>query len=152
MARYGRFKQKRDDSPLVTLALVIDEEGFPKANKVLPVSEPDTLKTFLESYKKDLQKRQPLFTDLPTVVMDAGIPTDKNLKLLFGEGFHCITVSRVRPRAEPEGDLLVIRKKKNATVEVKKINEAGKVLLYCRSTGRANNERGMKSSFQRHFE
>jgi len=154
LARYGRSKQKRDDSPLVTLALVIDEEGFPKASKVLPgnVSEPDTLKDFLESYKKDLQKRVPLFTALPTVVMDAGIATDKNLKMLCGAGFHYITVSRVRPQAEPEGDLLVIRKKKNATVEVKKINEAGEVVLYCRSTGRANKERGMKSRFQQRFE
>lgn len=154
LARYGKSKQKRDDSPLVTLALVIDEEGFPKASKVLPgnVSEPDTLKEFLESYKKDLQKRLPLFTDLPTVVMDAGIATDKNLKLLYGEGFHYITVSRTRPKEEPEGDLLVIRKKKNATVEVKRIDEAGEVVLYCRSTGRAKKEAGMKSRFQQHFE
>lgn len=154
LARYGRSKQKRDDSPLVTLALVIDENGFPKASKVLPgnVSEPDTLKSFLGSYKKELQKRLPLFTELPTVVMDAGIATDKNLTLLRGEGFHYITVSRTRPQEAPPGELLVIRKKKNALVEVKRLDEAGEVVLYCRSSGRARKETGMKSRFQQHFE
>jgi transposase len=154
LARYGKSKQKRDDSPLLTLALVLDEAGFPKASKVLAgnVSEPETLKEFLETYKKEFQKRLPLFTDLPTVVMDAGIATDKNLKLVSGEGFHYITVSRTRPKAEPQDGLLVIRKKKESTVEVKRIDEAGEVVLYCRSTGRARKEEGMKSRFQQHFE
>lgn len=154
LAQYGRSKQKRDDSPLVTLALVLDESGFPNASKVLPgnVSEPETLKEFLESYKKELQKRLPLFTELPTVVMDAGMATDKNLKLVTGEGFHYITVSRVRPQEAPPDGLLVIRKKKAATVEVKRIAEAGEVVLYCRSSGRARKEAGMKSRFQQRFE
>jgi len=154
LARYGRSKQKRDDAPLVTLALVIDEEGFPKASQVLAgnVSEPGTLKNFLDSYKHEMQKRLPLFRDLPTVVMDAGIATDKNLALLRDEGFHYITVSRVRPREEPEGELIVIQPKKGGTVEVKRIDEAGEVIVYCRSSGRGKKEEGMKSRFQQHFE
>lgn len=154
LARYGRSKQKRDDSLLVTLALVIDEDGFPKATRVLPGNsgEPETLKQFLMSYKKGVQKRLPLFSELPTVVMDAGIATDKNLKLVTAEGFHYITVSRTRPKEAPEGELLVIRRKKKATVEVKRIDEAGEVVVYCRSTGRAGKEAGMKCRFQQHFE
>lgn len=154
LARYGRSKQKRDDSPLITLAMVLDEDGFPKASKVLPgnVGEPGTLKEFLEAYKKEFQKRLPLFSELPTVVMDAGIATENNLKLVTGEGFHYITVSRLRPQEEPKNGLLVIRKNKDATVELKRIDEAGEVVLYCRSTGRAAKEAGMKSRFQQRFE
>jgi transposase len=154
LARYGKSKQKRDDSPLLTLALVIDEDGFPKASKVLPgnVGEPGTLKDFLQTYKREFQKRLSVFGELPTVVMDAGIATDKNLKLVTGEGFHYITVSRLRPKEAPEGDLLLIRKKKDASVEVKRIDGAGEVVVYCRSTGRASKEAGMKSRFQQHFE
>jgi hypothetical protein len=139
MARYGRSKQKRNDSPLISLAMVIDEDGFPKASKILPgnVSEPETLKAFLETYKRELQKRLPLFKELPTVVMDAGIATDKNLRLLQGQGFHYITVSRVRPTEKPTDGLLVIWKTKDSTIEVKRIDEAGEVVLYCRSSGRA---------------
>jgi transposase len=154
IARYGRSKQKRDDSPLVSLAMVIDEDGFPKASKVLPgnVSEPDTLKAFLETYKRELQKRMPLFKELPTVVMDAGIATEKNLQLLQGEGFHYITVSRVRPSEKPVDGMLVIRKTKDTTVEVKRIDEGNEVVLYCQSSGRASKEAGMKSRFQQRFE
>jgi transposase len=154
MARYGRSKQKRNDSPLISLAMVIDEDGFPKASKILPgnVSEPETLKAFLETYKRELQKRLPLFKELPTVVMDAGIATDKNLRLLQGQGFHYITVSRVRPTEKPTDGLLVIWKTKDSTIEVKRIDEAGEVVLYCRSSGRAAKEAGMKSRFQQCFE
>ena len=43
-AHRGHSKQKRHDCPLLTLALVLDEDGFPKASKVFPgnVSEPGT--------------------------------------------------------------------------------------------------------------
>jgi transposase len=154
LARYGRSKQKRSDSPLLTLALVIDEDGFPKASKVLAgnVSEPETLQEFLKTYKMEFQKRLPLFTDLPTVVIDAGIATKENLKLVRGEGFHYITVSRVRPKTEPQDGLLVIRKEKESTVEVKRIDDDDEVILYCRSSGRASKEEGMKSRFQQYFE
>jgi len=84
--------------------------------------------------------------------MDAGVATDKNLGLLHEEGYHYITVSRVRPLESPADGLLVIRKTKDATVEVKRIDEAGEVILYCRSSGRARKEAGMKSRFQQHFE
>ncbi len=106
LSRYGRSKQKRHDSPLLTLALVLDEDGFPKASRVLPgnASEPATLKGFLDSYKNELRKRLPLIADLPTVVIDAGIATEGNLKLLKGEGYHYITVSPVRPQLQLEED------------------------------------------------
>ena len=154
LARYGRSKQKRSDSPLLTLALVIDEDGFPKTSKVMAgnISEPETLKEFLENYKVEFQKRLSLFTDLPTVVIDAGIATEKNLKLIRGEGFHYITVSRVKPKTEPQDGLMVIRKEKESTVEVKRIDDGDEVILYCRSSGRASKEEGMKSRFQQYFE
>jgi hypothetical protein len=37
-------------------------------------------------------------------------------------------------------------------VEVKRIDETGEVILYCRSSGRTGIEEGMKSRFQQHFE
>lgn len=156
LARYGRSKQKRDDSPLLTLALVLGEDGFPKASRVLPgnAGEPASLKQFLDSYKNELSKRLPLIIDLPTVIIDAGIATAKNLKLLRSEGFHYITVSRTRPLLElnEDDELLVIQKKKQATIEVKRLDEGEEVILYCRSTGRVKKEAGMKSRLQQRFE
>jgi hypothetical protein len=156
LARYGHAKQKRDDAPLLTLALVLDEDGFPKASRVLAgnASEPASLKQFLDDYKQKLQQRLPLIVDLPTVVIDAGIATKKNLALLSGEGFHYITVSRVRPLLQPQDDedLLVIQKKRNSTIEVKRLDEGKEVILYCHSTGREKKEASMKSRLQQRFE
>ena len=49
-AQRGASKEKRTDRPLVTLAMILDEEGFPKTSKVYPgnVSEPSTLESILD--------------------------------------------------------------------------------------------------------
>lgn len=153
-AKRGRSKEKRDDRPLLTLALVLDEEGFPKKSKVLPgnASEPGSLKGFLEEYKSDLALRQPLFKELPTVVIDAGVGTQDNLNLLRGEGFHYVTVSRSRPVETPTEGLVVIKAERDSTIKAKRLDRDGEVILYCESTGRARKEEAMKASFQKHFE
>ncbi len=35
-ASYGRSKERRSDCKLLTLGLIIDKEGYPKASKILP--------------------------------------------------------------------------------------------------------------------
>ena len=44
-AKFGRSKEKRTDCRLVTLGLIIDEQGFPKSSKLMPGNqyEPDSL-------------------------------------------------------------------------------------------------------------
>lgn len=150
----GHSKEKRDDRPLLTLALVMDEDGFPKKSRVLPgnASEPDSLKGFLEAYKSDLSRRQPLFKELPTVVIDAGIGTADNLKLIRGEGFHYITVSRTRPTEIPAEGLVVIRSEKDSTIKAKRLDRDGEVILYCESSARGRKEGEMKAHFQKRFE
>ncbi len=94
-----------------------------------------------------------IFSELPTVVMDAGIATAKNLELVTGEGFHYITVSWKKPEEKPAEGLLTIRENKDGKVEIKKIKEeSGEVVVYCQSTGRAKKETGMKTKFQQQFE
>ena len=91
LARFGRFKQKRNDCPLVTLALATDEGGFPRRSCVLPgnVSEPGTLLEALDSLTTRDEDE-----DKPTVIMDAGIATEDNLAALRDRGYHWITVAR----------------------------------------------------------
>lgn len=155
LAQWGNSKEKRFDCPLLTLALVLDEDGFPKASKVLAgnTGEPSTLEGFLRAYKDGLKQRLPLFTELPTVVIDAGIGTKENLDLMRREGFSYITVRRIRPSEMPEGGLKVIHEKKGAMIEVKKLEgDGGEVVLYCRSSGRGQKEGSMKSRFQKRYE
>ena len=91
LAKFGRSKQKRNDCPLVTLALATDEGGLPRRSSVLPgnVSEPGTLLDALDSLATEDEGE-----DKPTVIMDAGIATEDNLAALRERGFHWITVKR----------------------------------------------------------
>ena len=81
-AARGHSKEKRSDCPLVTLALVVDNRGFPIFSQIYKgnQSEPETLKEILKRlYVED----ETLFKEtLPTIVMDRGIATKNNLQLL----------------------------------------------------------------------
>lgn len=154
IARRGRSKQKRNDCPLLTLALVIDSEGFPKASRVLEgnISEPGTLEKFIKDLKSEPQGQLSMLTEPATLVFDAGVGTRDNLDLVRWEGFHYITVSRERPSEIPEEGLTVVKENKDSTVEVKRLDGDGEIILYCQSTARARKEESMKASFQKHFE
>jgi transposase len=155
LARRGHSKEKRSDCPLLTLALVVDEDGFPKRSRILRgnISEPETLKDFLEAYKKEQNQKGPLLKERPVVIIDAGIGTADNLKLISSMGFDYLSVSRSRPEERPaEEELEVIRQDANNTVRVKKIDLAEGVLVYCESSARAVKENSMKSRFQDYYE
>ncbi len=93
LLRYGRSKQKRNDCPLVTLALTLDASGFPRNVEILPgnVSEPGTLKQAIEKLKDKM----------PTVVMDAGIATEENVAYLKEKKLDWICVQRTQAPAVP---------------------------------------------------
>ena len=96
LLRYGRSKQKRNDCPLVTLAMTLDASGFPRNVEILPgnASEPGTLKQAIEQ----------LNGDRPTVIMDAGIATKENLAYLKEQGLDWIVVERSKAPPVPEGE------------------------------------------------
>lgn len=138
-AHRGRCKQKRKDCPLITLGLVLDEDGFPKASKMFEgnVSEPSTLKEMLDALGVERGEQFSIFNNAATVVMDAGVATEENLELIRKEGLHYVCVNRIRPQEKPEGELEVIKEDKSSKVSAKKLDGEGEVLLYCESTGRA---------------
>ncbi len=94
IAKHYKSKEKRNDCPLITLSLTVDEEGFPKQSKVWEgnVSEPDTLEDIL----LELKKEESLFSSQRTIVMDAGIATDDNIALLKKSNCKYVAVSRKR--------------------------------------------------------
>ena len=60
-AKRGRSKQKRHDRPLITLGLVIDEDGFVKGCRIFEgnVSEPSTLLSMINDIHEQIQKDTP---------------------------------------------------------------------------------------------
>jgi transposase len=154
-AKRGRSKEKRSDCPLLTLALVLDEDGFPKCSKVFDgnVSEPGTLASIIKNFKNDDKCQLELFDNEPTIVMDAGIATEENLKLLKNNKFHYICVSRTRPDKIPDEGLVEFSPDDSGTkVSLKKIEKDGEVFLFCQSPGRKLKEESMKGSFVKSFE
>ena len=93
-AMRGHSKEKRSDCPLVTLALVVDNQGFPIFSQIYKgnQSEPETLDEILKRlYAED----ETLFKEtLPTIVMDQGIATKSNLELLKAKDYPYIVVER----------------------------------------------------------
>ncbi len=153
IAKRGRSKEKRSDCPLLTLALILDEDGFPKGSLTFPgnVSEPGTLKEILQELMLSGLIRSDLFSK-PTVVIDAGIATQANIQLLKSQQFSYVCVSRTHPNEIPTDGMTEIETASGDKVSVKKIARDDEVFLFCRSAGRKAKEEGIRNRFTRRFE
>jgi len=102
LRRFGQSKQKRNDCPLVSLAMALDGSGFPRRCAILAgnVCEPGTLQPLLERLDDERQEGAPR----PTVVCDAGLASAANLSWLRAQGWHWICVSREAQPQPPAGE------------------------------------------------
>jgi hypothetical protein len=91
-AKFGRSKEKRKDAKLVVLAIVVNREGFLKYSNIFRGNMADS-KT-LKALVKTIGSATSFWQRKPVVVMDAGIATDDNLKMLRKEGYDYMCVSR----------------------------------------------------------
>lgn len=151
----GHSKEKRTDCPLVTLGLMLDSSGFPKCSKVFEgnVSEPVTLEKMIKSME---QKRSPDLFDhqKATIVMDAGIATEDNIKWLKEHHYPYIVVSRKHHREFNEQEAVVVKQDQDYTVKVQKVldPENNEILLYCHSSKREKKEQAINDRFTANFE
>jgi transposase len=157
-ARYGgKSKEKRSDCPLVTLGLVLDAQGFPKKSRIYEgnVSEPKTLETMIKGLSIEDQGK-PRFK--PTVILDAGIATEDNVKWLKGKQYRYIVVSRKKKKAIPPDVSMIAVKRddRDQTVLVQaglsKNQDSDELELYCHSVGKEKKEEGIKNKFRERFE
>lgn len=150
LKKYGRSKDKRNDQPLVTLGLVIDERGFPKQSHIFEgnISEIKTLEKILEKLDKNNG-----FARARTVIMDAGIASDENIELIKKRGHDYIAVSRNKPiDALPDEGFVVIRHNQENKVEARLFRQGDEVILFCRSDLKKIKEESMRTRFQERFE
>lgn len=145
-AHFGVSKEKRNDCPLVTLALVMGADGFPKKSEVFEgnVSEPGTLEKILQGTT----------TNKPIIVADAGIGTRKNIEWMTQQGFDYIVVSRKRLREIPADiEMVQVRQDQRRVVHaVIRKNDAGGMDVYCHSSAKEIKEKGIKTRFEKRFE
>lgn len=138
-AAFGRSKEKRNDCPLVTLALVLDGSGFPKKSAIYEgnVSEAKTLSQMLSDLKGETK---------PTVVLDAGLSSAENLAWLKTNGYAYIVVSKKQTLLIPEGETCVLKHKKDYLIKAKLIKnlQTAESELYCYSELKEKKEQGMR--------
>jgi len=157
-ARYGRSKEKRTDCPLVTLGLVLDRQGFPKRSRIFEgnVSEPGTLETMIKGLSDGDTLQKSLLS--PTIVMDAGIASEDNVKWLKGHNYRYIVVSR-KKKVEIPADLKMVPVKKDEKTKAILVQaglvsnkETDEMELYCHSVDKEKKEESIKNKFQERFE
>ncbi len=97
-AHFGRSKQKQTGSKLIGLALSIDSLGFVRYSRFYNgnISEPGTFEDMLGEVVRQLDTDG----EKPIVVMDAGIATEDNLKLIRGSKYNYdyVCMSRTVPK------------------------------------------------------
>lgn len=166
-ASRGHSKEKRTDCPLVTLALLVDEYGFPVFSQIYEggKSEPQTLGDVLEKLQKDSSSL--LNGQKPVLIMDRGIATKDNMELLAQNKYPFTVINRRQSEKDyqqefaaikmfmesekglvPEGWEAVDDKK---TVYIKKIITGETSSILSASIGRTKKEQGMDSLKEERF-
>lgn len=95
-ANFGRSRQKQTGSKLIGLALSIDSLGFVRYSKFYDgnISEPETFEGMLNDVVYQLDTKG----EKPVIVMDAGIATEDNLKIIRDSKYDYVCVSRTAPK------------------------------------------------------
>ena len=147
-AKHGRSKEKRTDCPLITLGLVVDEQGFYMRSEFLPgnVSEPRTLQKAIEI----LRDPNELFK--PTVLLDAGIASESNLQWLRDNRFDYIVSARQDAPSSEVVEGLVEAGNSEVKVGFVCASDEEDTWLYCESPAKEATAGQMKTLFQQRFE
>jgi len=171
-ARRGCNKQKRNDCPQVVIGMVFDEFGFELAHQTFKgnTNDADSLVSMLEQLHASTFADDLAAESRPLVVMDAGVATAKNRRLLRQKNFNYL-VSNARPcrkqwaedfQAE---DFTEIKGRENSSpVQVRMrdsvsqekqsdgtVEEVSERLVFCRSAGRFEKEQAIRSRAEDRF-
>lgn len=155
LARFGRSKEKRSDAKLIVLALVINPEGFIKYSTLFRGNMSDN--TTLPHIIEKLRKATSAGAGKALVVIDAGIATEDNLKLILEKGYDylCVTRSTLKDYAViSANNQVAIADKKHRTIELCQVQAKNSTdyFLRVKSQGKQLKERSMNSRFKDLFE
>ena len=153
LANFGRSKEKRSDCKLVVLALVVNVEGFIKYSNIFEGNTTDntTLPQIIDNLRTQTSQEKRAI-----VVIDAGIATEENLKLLQEKGYDYVCVSRSKIKdytINKDGEIRHIMTKDNQFITLQKVEKETQTdyILKVKSTGKKAKESSMKSKFENRF-
>lgn len=156
IAAYGRSKEKRSDAKIVSMAAVINAEGFLKYSKIYKgnISDSDTLETTIN----DLSKQTSSVSRKPFIVMDAAFATKDNLEMLTQKEYKYICVSRIRLKdyqsVKPGRPKTVVLDNRNNPIELEIVKSPDNpdTFLYVHSQRKALKEASMNEHFSQRYE
>jgi hypothetical protein len=145
IAKHAKSKDKRNDRPVVTLALTLDDQGFPKQSKVYEgnISEPGTLGKMLDELSNVVDG----FNPQKTIVIDAGIATEDNLEIIKRKQFKYLAVSRKKSygddfwQGSKEQEIKLSDKK--TRLKVKLVTTKKELYLLCHSEAKEAKEKAI---------
>jgi len=155
LAKFGRSKEKRSDAKLVVLALVVNPEGFIKYSAILQgnMSDPATLESMIENlrFKTSGSAKKAL------IVMDAGIATEDNLKMVKDKGYDylCVTRSSLKNyKVEADAATVTVTDNKKQKIELCPVRSDRNTDYYLKveSHTKELKERSMNDQFRQRFE
>ena len=156
LAQFGRSKEKRSDARSISLALVVNAEGFVKYSKIYQgnIAGPQTLAATVEALSKNTNYNN----GKPIVVIDAGIATEENLLLLKQKGYPYLCVARsklkeYRPTQGP-GQSTTMTDNRGHHIHLQKVEEQGSEdqFMYIHSEMKAIKEASMSVHFSTRYE
>ena len=155
LAKYGRNKEKRNDVKLVVLALVVNPEGFIKYSSILEGNMSDS-KT-LEGMIDKLRIKTSVSAKKALVVIDAGIATDDNLKMIKEKGYNylCVTRSSLKDYHVQAGATTVtVTDNKKQKIDLCHVTSGRNTDYYLKVESHAKElkERSMNEQFRSRFE
>jgi hypothetical protein len=154
IAKHAKSKDKRNDRPVITLALTLDGQGFPKQSKVYEgnISEPGTLETMLDELSTVVDG----FNPQKTIVMDAGIATEDNLAIIKRKQFKYLAVSRKKSYGDDfwqgSQELQIKLSDKKTRLRVKLVTTKEELYLLCHSEAKEAKEKAILESRLKKFE
>jgi hypothetical protein len=155
LAKFGRSKEKRSDAKLVVLALVVNPEGFIKYSAILQgnMSDPATLESMIEN----LRVKTSGSAKKALIVMDAGIATEDNLKMVKAKGYDylCVTRSSLKNyKVEADAATVTVTDNKKQKIELCPVNSDKNTDYYLKveSQTKELKERSMNDQFRQRFE
>ena len=153
LAQFGRSKEKRSDAKLVVLAMVVNIEGFIKYSSILEgnMADCNTLAAMIEKLSTHTCRGPAV------VVLDAGIATEENLKLIESKGYKYLCVSRAKLKNYqyvPGRLTTLLDTKSNQTIRLRSVTTEKNTDYYLevKSPLKEKKEEGMKLQFEKRFE
>lgn len=154
-AKFGRSKEKRSDCRLLVLALCINEAGFIRYSSILEgnTADPKSLPDMVDK----LALKSPAEKEKTLVVMDAGIATEENLRLVKEKGYNYLCVSRNRLKdyelsADHKSVIVQDARKQKITLREVSTPEEDDYYLEITSPSKALTESSMNRQWRERFE